>query len=60
MVQVIIAAILLISLVLPIYILFHSSQILQGSDVIGPSLGVLVAFTLAFCGVFYMLSSMVV
>ena len=57
LVQLIIAAIMLAMLVLPIYILFHLSHMLQGTNIIGPSIGVLVVFTLTFFGIFYLLTS---
>lgn len=53
----IIATILLVLVMLPLYILFHLSQVLPNSQVIGPSIGVLIVFTLAFLGVFYLLTS---
>jgi hypothetical protein len=52
------AAIMLLLLVLPIYILFHLSQSLKATDVIGSSIAVLLAFTFAFFGVFYLLGSL--
>jgi hypothetical protein len=59
-IQVITTLIMLLLLVLPIYILFHLSQTLKASDVIGPSIAVLLAFTLAFFAVFYLLTSMTI